>query len=183
MCTPLLFWADKWWKNSASTHSWYSFWSLLEIIEILHQVWWTRTEAPFKQGSQGTTGNVALLLPNPFPLPLVSYQFACLLPFTKIMIAFSCWATANRWRHLFTCCFMMFHSVNPADSLPSPIPVKLVGDKLDWLNVSCRAHNDGGHGHTGKRNVFVWSGIPPELICILSTHFSPSTVYNHNTDS
>lgn len=37
-----------------------------------------------------TTENVALLVPNPFPLPLVSHQFACSFPFTKIMIAFSC---------------------------------------------------------------------------------------------
>lgn len=54
------------------------------------------------RAQKGTTGNMALLVPNPVPLPLVSHHFACLFPLTKIMIAFSHWAMEDWYRHLFT---------------------------------------------------------------------------------
>lgn len=71
-------------QNSVSTRSWYGFWHrkslTLTPVHVDRRSIQTRIRKALLE-------NVALLVPNPFPLPLVSHQFACLLPFTKIMIA------------------------------------------------------------------------------------------------
>lgn len=86
---------DKWWKNSAILYNTSNLTSPTFTIGR-H---WQRLHSD--RAKRGMSGNIAGLVPKPFPQPLVCHQSACLFTFTKLLVAFSCWAKEDGCRHLF----------------------------------------------------------------------------------